>query len=281
MQTQYFIKQLENLLSKNEIELSISLLRKFTKFCNQALYARIVKLSAVQQHFKKIEFNSHITPSERIRFQHAATRELLEILAHLENSLPIHLPQELAELAQHLLGAIQGRENREHAASFASEEKIEEAKAVQLPAVLEAIPAGRPIRLSVAGMFGYALILFILGAIAPGIHLLSQQWGAEELSLFETHISQEEIADLALYYDLTEIEAPNHHLSFDQAVLAYWQGRMAEGMEAQKLETAFATFKAVIQQAQEEKREILTHQDLYMLARSQIDKGLYSQRSSN
>jgi hypothetical protein len=53
---------------------------------------------------------------------------------------------------------------------------------------------------------------------------------------------------------------------------------MVEGLEAEKVETAFATFNEIITEAQEESREILTHEDLYMLASVRIDNGLLSQR---
>lgn len=274
MQTQYFIKRLEGLIASNELELAISLLRKFTKCHSKTLYKQVLRISTTQQQFRELANISDITSSERIRYQHALTKNLLELLASLENSLPINLPLDLADLALHLLHAIAERD----AVPSVSFEEIVDDEANKKTTMLEAIPAARPVRLSIGNLLAYALLLIMLGAITPGAYLLKQHINAKAFAPFSSALSQEEIADLAASYQLTEIESPNHHLNFDQAIIAYWYGRMVEGLEAEKVETAFATFNEIITEAQKESREILTHEDLYMLASVRIDRGLLSQR---
>jgi hypothetical protein len=274
MQTQYFIKRLEGLIASNDLELAISLLRKFTKYHSEILYKQVLRISTTQQQFRELAHISDITSSERIRYQHALTKNLLELLASLENSLPINLPLHLADLALHLLHAIADRDS---VPSVSFEEVVED-EAKKKTTMLEAIPAAKPVRMSIGNLLAYALLLIMLGAITPGAYLLKQHINAKAFAPFSSALSQEEIADLAASYQLTEIKSPNHHLNFDQAIIAYWYGRMVEGLEAEKVETAFATFNEIITEAQEESREILTHEDLYMLASVRIDNGLLSQR---
>lgn len=276
MQTQYFIKRIEGLIAGNELGLAISLLRKFTKCSSKQHYQQVLKLSSIQQQFQQVASVSEITLSERMRYQHATTRSLLELLASLENSLPINLPLELADLALHLLHAVSNREAADASISFKDipHENVKEKPS----AMLVAIPAAKPVRLSIASMLVYTLLLLLLGAIAPSAYLIRQHLDTKAFAPYSTTMTQSEIADLAAFYDLTEIEAPNHHLNFDQNIISYWYGRIVEGMEADKVETAFAAFNEVIMQAQDQQREILTHEDLYMISRPLIDKGLLSQK---
>lgn len=265
MQTQYFIKRIEGLIASNKLGLAISLLRKFTKYSHKQHYQQILKLSTIQQQFQEVAKWSEITSSERMRYQHATTRSLLEVLASLENALPLQLPPELADLALHLLRAVS---HWETTPSIPFQEVKQKTKPKVPAPLLEAIPAAKPIRLSIANMLVYTLLFLLLGAITPSAYLVKQHLNTKAFAPFSTTISPAEIAELAAQYDLTEIEAPNHHLNFDQTIISYWYGRMVEGLEVNKMEMAFAAFNEVITQAQYQQREILTHEDLYMLARS-------------
>lgn len=263
MQTQYFIKRIEGLIASNELGLAISLLRKFTKYGFEQQYRQILKLSAVQRQFLDISHKSEITLTERMRYKHATTQALLEILASLENALPLRLPSQLAELALHLLHALA---NRPPQAQISFQENQTQSRSTAPANILEAIPAAKPIRLSIANMLALVLLFIMIGAMTPGFFLLKQHFQTQVFAPMNADMSQEELAELAAAYELTDIGAPNHHLNFDQSIISYWYGRMVEGLDAGKVEKAFAAFNEVITEAQNQHREILTHEDLYTLA---------------
>jgi hypothetical protein len=250
------IKALEELIARNQIDATLSVLRKLLKVVNQDLYRQVLHLASTRTYQRELHHRGTLTVSEALRHQSQMTYGLLDLLEELEKSLPETLSPETAELANYLLGAILG--NPLHVE--ADQAKPEKAADPAAPVLV----ATRPFHLKLRDGIIYALLLLIMGAAAPGLFLLRQHLLQEEAHMQQ--LSREEIQQLADFYELTRIEGPNQHLSFNETDLAYWYGRASQGFSPDKLEDKFEALHRVIQQARSEGREILSRDDLILLS---------------